>query len=126
MRAPLAFALALALAATAAGAPAGATDSDRGLGGRADLSGAPRALASNGTVVLMPGIEGLGCRDIVEVLALIDRAGYRGALPLPEDHPDRAIFDYEHRLARVYFNDCIRNGHGLDEPGPAFRQGFRP
>lgn len=121
-RAALATVLAPALVATAAGA----TDSGRGLGGRADLSEAPRALASNGAVVLMPEIDRLGCRDIIEVLALIDRAGYRGALPLPEDHPDRAILEYEDRLARVYFDDCIRAGHGLEDPGPAFRQGFRP
>lgn len=101
------------------------TDAERAGKPPLDLGAAPRALASNGAIVVMPEIGGLSCRQMTEVLGLIDRSGYRGALPLPEGHPDGEIFAYEHRLAAAFFRECILTGHGLDDPGPAFSQGFK-
>ncbi|HUF87978.1 MAG TPA: hypothetical protein VMM59_11405 [Thermohalobaculum sp.] len=115
--------LALALA-LGPGLEAAATDREIAAGGRADLAHAPRKLASNGAIVLMPEIARLDCRDMTEVLALLDRSGYRGPEPLQAGHPDREIFAYEHRLASAYFRDCILDGHWLDDPGAAFSQGF--
>lgn len=117
--------LALGLAfALLPGLEAAATDREIPAGGRADLSEAPRKLASNGAIVLMPEIARLDCRDMTEVLALLDRSGYRGPEPVQAGHPDREIFAYEHRLAAAYFSDCILEGHWLDDPGAAFSQGF--
>ncbi len=111
-------------AALALGAGAEAGDRGDGEHGPVELSEAPRALAANGAVVPMPEIARLGCRDMAEVLALIDRSGYRGPAPLPESHPDRGIFEYEDRLAAAYYHDCIMSGHSLDAPAAAFSRGF--
>lgn len=115
---------ALLTGALALGAGAQSAHREDGEHGPVELSEAPRALASNGAVVPMPEIARLGCRDMAEVLALIDRSGYRGPAPLPEDHPDREIFEYEDRLAAAYYHDCIMSGHNLDAPAAAFSRGF--
>ena len=91
-----------------------------------DMSTAPRALASNGAVVVMPEIAGLDCAAMDQVLRRIDLSNYRGADPVPEGHPDRPIFEYEDRLTgRIYFS-CILGGHQLEDPGAAFSHGFEP
>ena len=84
----------------------------------------PRALASNGAIVPMPELSELDCRGMAEVMGLIDQSRYRGPAPVPEGHPDREIFEYEHRLAAAYYHGCIVSGSRLDDPGPAFGQGF--
>lgn len=94
-------------------------------GARAGLDAAPRALASNGAIVLMPEIAGLGCAEMAEALRLIDASRYREARPVPPGHPDRPIFDYEHRLAGAYYFGCIMGAHRLDDPAPAFAHGFQ-
>lgn len=86
----------------------------------------PRALASNGAIVPMPEIAGLDCPGMALALERIDRSRYRGPQPLPEDHPDRQIFEYEDRLSAAYYRDCILAAHGLENPTPAFSQGFEP
>jgi hypothetical protein len=89
-----------------------------------DLTSVPRALASNGAIVAMPPVERLSCRGMGEVLDRIDESRYRGPAPVPEGHPDREIFDYEHRLAAAYYRACINTGHVLDDPAAAFGRGF--
>ena len=112
-RAPLAALVALGLAAGAGAQTAG-------------TSAAPRALASNGAVVVMPEIAGLDCAAMSQVLRRIDLSNYRGLDPIPEGHPDRPIFEYEDRLTgRIYFS-CILGGHQLEDPGAAFSHGFEP
>lgn len=86
----------------------------------------PRALASNGAVVPMPEIAGLDCPGMARALERIDRSRYRGPRPVPEGHPDRDIFEYEDRLAAAYYRECILAAHGLQDPSPAFSQGFEP
>ena len=92
--------------------------------GDAGGDGPPRALASNGAIVPMPDLAELDCRGMAEVLGLIDQSRYRGPAPVPEGHPDREIFEYEHRLAAAYYHGCIASASRLDDPGPAFGQGF--
>jgi hypothetical protein len=116
----LAAGLALGLVPAAPAADPGVTQ-----GGRAGFDGAPRALASNGAIVLMPEIAGLGCAEMAEVLRLIDESRYRQARPVAPDHPDRPIFDYENRLAGAYYFGCIMGAHRLDDPAPAFAHGFQ-
>lgn len=98
---------------------------DRETGHAAPAAGpVPRALASNGAIVAMPPVESLGCREMGEALRLLDQSRYRGPAPVPERHPDRPIFEYEHRLAAAYYFGCILSGHELDDPASAFSHGF--
>ena len=89
-----------------------------------DMSNAPRVLASNGAIVVMPEIAGLDCAGMGQVLRRIDLSNYRGLDPVPEGHPDRPIFDYEDQLTvRIYYS-CTLGENQLDDPGSAFSYGF--
>ena len=92
----------------------------------ADTPTAPRALASNGAVVVMPDIAGLDCAGMSQVLRRIDLSNYRGLDPVPEGHPDRPIFDYEDRLTGQIYYSCTLGENLLDDPGAAFSYGFEP
>lgn len=118
-------ALALLLVAACALPAVSAWASDRD-GAPADLTFAPRALAANGAIVEMPAIDGLSCRGMADVLHRLDESGYRDFRPLPSSHPDRDIFEYEHRLAAAYYHRCVMTGHMLEDPAPAFSRGFEP
>ncbi len=91
-----------------------------------DTSTAPRVLASNGAVVVMPDLAGLDCAGMGQVLRQIDLSHYRGLDPVPEGHPDRPIFDYEDRLTGKFYYACTLGGHQLEDPGVAFSYGFEP
>lgn len=93
-------------------------------GRAAETDPAPRLLASNGVAVPTPDIAELDCAGKAEALRRIDQSNYRGPEPVPADHPDRAIFDYENRLAQRYYTDCLLRAHALDDPGAAFTFGF--
>jgi hypothetical protein len=90
----------------------------------ADPSDAPRALASNGAVVVMPEIAGLDCDGMSQVLRRIDLSNYRGLDPVPEEHPDWPIFEYEDRLTGQFYFSCTLGGNQLEDPGAAFSFGF--
>jgi hypothetical protein len=90
----------------------------------ADPSDAPRALASNGAVVVMPEIAGLDCAGMSQVLRRIDLSNYRGLDPVPEEHPDWPIFEYEDRLTGQFYYSCTLGGNQLEDPGAAFSFGF--
>ncbi len=92
--------------------------------GTADAPTAPRVLASNGAVVVMPEIAALDCAGMGQVLRRIDQSNYRGLDPIPEGHPDRPIFDYEDRLTGKYYYTCTLGEHRLEDPGSAFSYGF--
>lgn len=83
-----------------------------------------RLMASNGAVVTLPEIAALSCPEMAEVLYLIDLSNYRDAEPLPRDHPDWAIFDYEDRLTQRLYYDCMLGASQLEDPGTAFSFGF--
>ena len=89
-----------------------------------DMSAAPRALASNGAVVVMPDLAGLDCDGMGQVLRRIDQSNYRGLDPVPEGHPDRPIFDYEDRLTGQFYYTCTLGVQKLADPSAAFSYGF--
>ena len=89
-----------------------------------NISNAPRALASNGAIVVMPEIAGLDCAGMSDVLRRIDLSNYRGPIPIPEGHPDWPIFEYEDRLTEQYYITCTLGEHQLEDPGTAFSFGF--
>ena len=126
MRKPACQLIAACLLALWAGAavPTAANAAGGNAAGGAEGASPPRALASNGAIVPMPEIVGLGCGDMAETLGLIDQSRYRGPGPVPPGHPDREIFEYEHRLAAAYYHACILSGSRLEDPGPAFSRGF--
>jgi hypothetical protein len=89
-----------------------------------DESAVPRAMASNGVVVPMPEIAGLDCRGMAEALRRIDLSNYRGSEQVPMGHRDWPIFDYEDRLARAHYTECMLRDQALGDPGAAFSFGF--
>jgi hypothetical protein len=84
----------------------------------------PRAMASNGAVILMPEITGLDCAEMTQLLRRIDLSNYRGPGPLAVGHPDWLIFEYEDQLAKKYYHSCTSAESPLVDPGPAFSHGF--
>jgi hypothetical protein len=110
-------ALALSVTGPAAGPTAGRSDA-------VSIPAAPRVLASNGAVVVMPEIAGLDCAGMSQVLRRIDLSNYRGLDPVPEGHPDRPIYDYEDRLTGRYYYSCTLSENRLEDPGAAFSYGF--
>lgn len=84
----------------------------------------PRAMASNGAVVMMPEIAGMDCPEIEHVLRRIDLSKYRSPGPIPVGHPDWPIFEYEDELAVRYYRSCIMAANPLEDPGSAFSLGF--
>jgi hypothetical protein len=89
-----------------------------------DAENAPRALASNGAVIIMPDLAGLDCTGMSQVLRRIDMSNYRGPDPVAEDHPDWPIFEYEDRLTGQFYFACTLGEHQLEDPGAAFSFGF--
>jgi len=89
-----------------------------------DTTNAPRALASNGAVVVMPEIAGLDCDGMETVLRRIDQSNYRGQETIPEGHADWPIFEYEDRLTGQHYFSCTLGENQLEDPGTAFSFGF--
>ena len=89
-----------------------------------DWGDAPHMVASNGAIVTMPGIDGLTCPQMAFALHRIDLSGYRGSDPLPKDHPDYRIFDYEDRLTRRHYYACMMKAQKLEDPSEAGAVGF--
>ena len=89
-----------------------------------DTTNAPRALATNGAVVVMPDIAQLDCAGMSVVLRRIDQSNYRGPEAIPEGHPDWPIFEYEDRLTGQYYFSCTLGENQLEDPGAAFSFGF--
>jgi hypothetical protein len=84
----------------------------------------PRAVASNGAVVVMPELAGLDCAGMSYVLRRIDLSSYRSPAAFPKVEPDIQIFEYEDRLAAQYYHSCIMVGNKLEDPADAFSFGF--
>jgi hypothetical protein len=77
-------------------------------------------VTADGVRIPMPDIRSLNCRQIGDILALIDASGYRGAAPRPIDRADAPLFEYETRLARAQFRQCSAPTAGVD----AFSRGY--
>ena len=44
---------------------------------------------------------------------------------IPMNHPDRPIYDYEHKLAETHYQDCQSGSAYFESTAPAFGQGFK-
>ena len=94
------------------------------------MSIAPKVLASdfvaaNGATLPAPDVERLTCADRSTLLLEYAFSGYRGIEPLAEGHPDRAIYEYENRLAQIYYLLCQAGASQFQSLTPAFSSGFR-
>ena len=81
--------------------------------------------ASNGEVLRAPDIDRLTCTERGTLLLQYTMSGYRGTEPLGEDHPDRAIYEYENQLAQVYYMQCQAGASHYQNSAPAFSSGFK-
>ncbi len=90
---------------------------------------APEAAAAgafitvSGVRVPMPDIPSLNCDEMLDVLAAIDASGYRGAARRPHDEADAPLLEYENRLARNHFQQCVSIRRG-SAPESAFARGY--
>lgn len=84
----------------------------------------PRAMASNGAIVMMPDFTEFDCTEMARVLRRIDLSNYRGPDPLHVGHPDWLIFEYEDAVAKKFYYACTMVENRLEDPGPAFSLGF--
>lgn len=82
----------------------------------------PQHVASNGSVVTMPYIEGLDCVAMARVIEGIDATEYRDpdGPALTEDHPDWPIFQYENNLTSAEYFNCTLGKSRQTSPGLAF------
>ena len=80
--------------------------------------------ASNGAVLPAPDIASLTCAEQEALMQAYTGSAYRGVAQPAEDHPDRAIFDYESRLAESFYSRCLPGATDFDAPEPAFSKGF--
>lgn len=62
--------------------------------------------AANGAVLSTPAIKALSCEEMSALLVAYTASNYRGAGEVPEDHPDRDLYDYEHDLATAHYTQC--------------------
>ena len=81
--------------------------------------------ASNGVRLPTPEIADLSCDQRADLLWTFSESNYRQAETLPEDHPDRAIFEYEDRLADAFYRDCQVGTTHFENATPAFSKGFK-
>lgn len=63
---------------------------------------------STGVVIQLPPVEALDCVAKREMLDAIDRTGYRRGGPIPNDAADMTLLDYENRVSRSYYLECVR------------------
>lgn len=81
--------------------------------------------ASNGAILPAPEVERLTCADRSILLMEYTVSGYRGTEPLQRGHPDWPIYEYENRLAEVYYTQCQAGASQFQSLKPAFSSGFR-
>lgn len=80
--------------------------------------------ASNGAHLPMPDIAALDCVSMDALLIVYSAADYRGTASIPEEHPDRALYDYEDALAEHHYLTCQAGAASYGTPVEAFGQGF--
>ena len=85
-----------------------------------------KVLTSSGGVELAaPSIDHLSCREMQDLLSAYANSGYRGMGVIPMNHPDRPIYDYEHKLAETHYQDCQAGSAYFESTAPVFGQGFK-
>lgn len=63
---------------------------------------------STGVAIQLPPVEALDCASMRRMLDAIDQTGYRRGGPIPNDAADMALLDYENRLSRSFYRNCVR------------------
>ena len=81
--------------------------------------------AANGAALRAPEIDHLSCSEMQGLLTEYADSGYRSTGPVQAGHPDRAIFDYENKLAEVHYQDCQSGSAYFENSAPVFGQGFK-
>ena len=81
-------------------------------------------IARNGAELSAPDISSLSCTERGTLLLEYSISGYRGPEPLPPDHPDRKIYEYENQLAQVFYMKCQAGTSYYRDSAPAFSSGF--
>ena len=81
--------------------------------------------AANGARLRAPNINHLTCAEMQVLLTEYADSAYRGTGVLAMDHPDRPIYEYEHRLAEVHYKDCQSGSAHFENSSPVFGQGFK-
>ena len=80
--------------------------------------------AANGAVLPAPDISSLTCAQQEALMREFTDSDYRSDVQPGESHPDRAIFDYESRLADAFYSDCLPGSSDFRAVSPAFSKGF--
>ena len=80
--------------------------------------------SQNGVKLAAPDIATLACDEMGALLMTYSGSGYRDVATVPQDHPDRPIYDYENRLASRHYSDCQAGTALFEDPAPTFGEGF--
>lgn len=80
--------------------------------------------ALNGVVLPAPDLNVQTCGKLSQLMTTYMASHYRDVDIVPEDHPDRPIYDYEHRLAEIHYEDCQMGSNHFEDSSSAFSKGF--
>lgn len=80
--------------------------------------------ASNGAILRAPDVTTLNCAQRGTLLMEYSISEYRGTEPLGAGHPDYPIYQYENRLAELFYADCQAGSSQFQDSAPAFSRGF--
>ena len=80
--------------------------------------------ASNGAVLPAPALETLSCDELDQLMVSYANSHYRNATIPHRDHPDRPIYEYEHRLAQMHYQDCQMGQIHFENSATAFSRGW--
>lgn len=79
---------------------------------------------SRGVRVPTPPVAALDCAQMLQVMVDIDRSGYRGVASTPGDKADSTLLNYEDRLSRRYYAECVNAPSAMTGASAAFSYGF--
>lgn len=80
--------------------------------------------ASNGVILPAPDLNIQTCGKLTQLMNTYMASHYRDVDVVPEDHPDRAIYEYENRLAEIHYEDCQMGSNHFEDSSSAFSKGF--
>lgn len=79
---------------------------------------------ARGVEVATPAPQELDCAAMRRVLDAIDASGYRGTAPEPADSADAGLLDYENRLSRTFYQQCVHALAGANPLSSPFARGY--
>ncbi|MEM7059919.1 MAG: hypothetical protein AAF557_20245 [Pseudomonadota bacterium] len=80
--------------------------------------------AANGSVLPAPDLNTMTCEKLDHLMMTYMASHYRDVQEVPKDHPDRPIFEYENRMAKIHYEDCQIGANYFQDSSPAFSKGF--